>query len=78
MSRVYYRDAVGCLLFFDLTRVQSFRNALRWKYDLDNKVHLPNGQRIPCLLVANKVRTHTLVIELAVCMYQCVTRAGFV
>ncbi|XP_062504578.1 uncharacterized protein LOC134181335 isoform X3 [Corticium candelabrum] len=54
MSRVYYRDAVGCLLFFDLTRVQSFRNALRWKYDLDNKVHLPNGQRIPCLLVANK------------------------
>lgn len=55
MTRVYYRDAVACMIFFDITRSESFRSALKWKYDLDEKVQLPNGQRIPCMLVGNKV-----------------------
>lgn len=54
MSRVYYRDAVACMIFFDITRVETFRNVVKWKFDLDEKVQLPNGQRVPCILVANK------------------------
>lgn len=55
MTRVYYRDAVGCLIVYDLTRQTTFDAVARWKIDVDNKIELPNGDRIPCLLLANKV-----------------------
>ena len=55
MTRVYYRDAVGCLVVYDLTRPSTFDAVARWKTDVDSKVELPNGNRIPCLLLANKV-----------------------
>ncbi|UJR24845.1 hypothetical protein I4U23_006214 [Adineta vaga] len=54
MTRVYYKDAVGCLVVFDITRESTFDAAAKWKTDLDNKVQLPNGDRIPCVLLANK------------------------
>ena len=57
MTRVYYRDARGCILMFDLTNRNSFSNIIRWKEDLDSKVWLPDGSKIPCLLLANKVKT---------------------
>ena len=55
MTRVYYRDAKGCIIMFDLTNRQSFLNVSRWKEDLDAKVWLPDGSPIPCLLLASKV-----------------------
>ena len=55
MTRVYYRDAKGCIIMFDLTNRKSFLNITRWKNDLDSKVWLPDGSKIPCLLLANKV-----------------------
>ncbi|XP_065844885.1 ras-related protein Rab-7L1-like [Oscarella lobularis] len=54
LTRVYYRDAIGCLLFFDLSRAETFRTLGKWKKDLDLKVHLPSGRVVPCLLIANK------------------------
>ncbi|CAF1035173.1 unnamed protein product [Adineta ricciae] len=54
MTRVYYKDAVGCLIVFDITRESTFDAVMRWKSDLDSKVQLPNGDRIPCVLLANK------------------------
>ena len=56
MTRVYYRDAKGCIIMLDLTNRQSFLNVTRWKEDLDSKVWLPDGSPIPCLLLANKVK----------------------
>lgn len=55
MTRVYYREAKGCIIMFDLTNRNSFLNVSRWKEDLDSKVWLPDGSKIPCLLLANKV-----------------------
>ena len=40
MTRVYYRDAVGVFVVFDLTRVTTFEAVTRWKSDLDSKVCL--------------------------------------
>jgi len=54
ITRVYYKDAVGCFLVFDVTRPSTFDAISRWKHDLDSKVQLANGQPIPCLLLANK------------------------
>ncbi|XP_040579576.2 LOW QUALITY PROTEIN: uncharacterized protein [Lepeophtheirus salmonis] len=54
MTRVYYRDARGCIIMFDLSNRNSFLNASRWKKDLDKKCVRPDGNVVPCLLLANK------------------------
>ncbi|KAM3618109.1 uncharacterized protein V6R79_015695 [Siganus canaliculatus] len=54
MTRIYYKGALGCVVMFDVSSSDSFRNCRRWKRDLDNKALLPNGDRIPCILLANK------------------------
>ena len=55
MTSNYYRDAVGCIVVYDITRQATFDGVAKWKADVDSKVHLPNGSRVPCILLANKV-----------------------
>ena len=59
MTRAYYRGASGCVIMFDITDKTSFEHAKDWKDDLDAKVALPNGETIPCILLANKVAACT-------------------
>ncbi|XP_052235223.1 ras-related protein Rab-38-like isoform X1 [Dreissena polymorpha] len=54
MTRVYYKEAVGAFIVFDLTRAATFDAVTKWKTDLDQKVQLPDGQPVPCVLLANK------------------------
>ncbi|XP_041859846.1 ras-related protein Rab-7L1-like [Melanotaenia boesemani] len=54
MTRIYYKGALGCIVMFDVTNESSFLKCRHWKQDLDNKVMLPNGDSIPCILLANK------------------------
>lgn len=54
MTRVYYKEAVGAFIVFDVTRSATFEAVQKWKNDLDSKVMLPNGKPIPCVLLANK------------------------
>jgi len=56
MTRVFYKKAVGCFIVFDASRGWTFEGVTKWKTDLDNKVQLPDGNPIPCVLLANKVR----------------------
>lgn len=39
MTRVYYKEAVGALVVFDMTRLSTFQAVLKWKGDLDSKVN---------------------------------------
>lgn len=55
LSRVYYKEAVGAFIVFDVTRQATFDAVKKWKQDLDSKVQLPDGSTIPCMLLANKV-----------------------
>lgn len=55
MTRVYYKEAVGAFIVFDVTRRNTFESVANWKSDLDSKVQLPDGSPIPCVLLANKV-----------------------
>lgn len=55
MTRVYYKEAVGAFIVFDVTRTATYEAVLKWKHDLDAKVQLPDGFAIPCVLLANKV-----------------------
>ncbi|KAG9485467.1 ras-related protein Rab-7L1 [Eleutherodactylus coqui] len=54
MTRLYYKQASACIVMFDLTCADSFRNCQMWKNDLDSKATLPNGDLVPCILLANK------------------------
>ncbi|KAG7272018.1 hypothetical protein CRUP_004177, partial [Coryphaenoides rupestris] len=49
MTRVYYREAVGALVVFDVSRGSTFEAVLKWKDDLDSK-----GRPVPAVLLANK------------------------
>ena len=55
LTQVYYKEAVGAFVVFDVTRLSTFEAVQMWKADLDNKVLLPNGKPIPAVLLANKV-----------------------
>ncbi|RVE39918.1 hypothetical protein evm_015432, partial [Chilo suppressalis] len=57
MTRVYYKEAVGAFIVFDVSRAATFEAVVKWKNDLDTKVQLPDGSPIPCILLANKVHT---------------------
>lgn len=56
MTRVYYKEAVGALIVFDISRESTFEAVQKWKSDLDQKVRLPGHEEepIPVVLVANK------------------------
>lgn len=54
MTRVYYKEAVGAFIVFDVTRAATLDAVVKWKQDLDSKVQLPDGTAIPCVLLANK------------------------
>jgi len=54
MTRVYYKEAVGAFIVFDVSRPSSFEAVSKWKNDLDSKVSLPDGSPVPAVLLANK------------------------
>jgi len=55
MTRVYYKEAVGAFVVFDVTRLNTFEAVQKWKTDIDAKVTLPPDDRpIPVILLANK------------------------
>ncbi|KAB7508117.1 Ras-related protein Rab-32 [Armadillidium nasatum] len=54
MTRVYYKQAVGAFIVFDVSNGKTFDAVTKWKNDLDSKVTLPDGTNIPAVLLANK------------------------
>ncbi len=54
MSRAFYTHAGGAIVVFDLLERKSFEAAAKWKKDIDDKIELPNGSKIPVLLLGNK------------------------
>ena len=55
MTRVFFREAVACIITYEVELPSSFESSQSWKEDLDAKVRLPNGDRIPTVLLGNKV-----------------------
>jgi small GTP-binding protein len=55
LTRVFYQEAVGAFVVFDLTRPATLDAAADWKKDIDSKVFAADKKPIPCLLIGNKV-----------------------
>ena len=54
MTRIYYKEAVGAFIVFDVSRPSTFEAVTKWKNDLDSKVSLADGSPVPVVLLANK------------------------
>lgn len=54
MTRVYYKEALAAIVVFDVSAPKSFEAVERWKHDIDDKVKLADGGKIPVVLLANK------------------------
>jgi small GTP-binding protein len=55
MTSVYYREAVGAIVVFDVTRGSTRELVPTWKKDIDDKVRTANGDPVPTLLIGNKI-----------------------
>lgn len=54
MTRVFYKEAMGAVVVFDITNSSTLEAASEWKQDLDSKVCLDSGRPVPAVLLANK------------------------
>lgn len=54
IARVYYKDACGAMLVYDISRPETFENVKKWKAEIESKVTLPDGSPLPVVLVGNK------------------------
>ena len=52
----FCRNAHACIIMVDITNKASLEGAVRWKETVDRQALLPNGNSVPCLLLANKVQ----------------------
>jgi small GTP-binding protein len=63
MTRSFYKGASGAFVLFDVTETETFAQAETWKADIDEKVTLPSGLPIPCVLLANKIDLESKVTD---------------
>ena len=54
LTRVYYKEAAAAIVVFDTTQYATLEGVEEWKRDIDEKVTLPDGRPIPCILLGNK------------------------
>ncbi|KAH0788712.1 Ras family protein [Histomonas meleagridis] len=55
MTGVYYREAVGAVVVFDVMRNATFDMTKVWKKDIDEKVRTSLGVPVPTILLGNKI-----------------------
>eukprot|EP01051_Picozoa_sp_SAG22_P012921 SAG22_NODE_1392_length_4514_cov_4.559909_1_plen_246_part_00 len=71
MTKAYYREAVGAIVVYDVTKARSFASVKRWKRELDENVAalsgLPPGSdfALPAVLVGNKADLIPAVVSAA-------------
>lgn len=63
IARVYYKDALGAILVYDMSRPSTFDTIPKWKKEIDAKVILPDGKPLPLILCANKCDIETAKVD---------------
>ena len=59
MTGVYYRESVGAVVVFDITRPSTYDMTKVWKEDIEAKVQTSLGTTVPTLLIGNKIDLKT-------------------
>ncbi|KPM10891.1 ras-related protein Rab-32-like protein [Sarcoptes scabiei] len=64
MTRIYYKEAVGAFLVFDVTAPSSFNAVLKWKHDLDSKICMADDRVNGCVRPRERRKSHPKSIDL--------------
>jgi Ras-related protein Rab-32 len=78
IARVYYKDATGAMLVWDMSRPSTFQTIAKWKREIDSKVKLANGSPLPVILCANKCDIETAEIKDPAYLDEYCEQNGFV
>ena len=54
MGSSFYRNAETCILVFDLTKSDSFKNIEIWRTEFLKQLNPPEGDKFPLILLGNK------------------------
>jgi small GTP-binding protein len=54
VTKIFAKDAHGCVVMSDATNNQTREDTLRWKSSVDEVATFLDGGKLPCLLVENK------------------------
>ena len=54
-SKVFTKDAHGCLILCDVTQPETLENTLKWKKAVDENTKFIDGSILPIILVQNKM-----------------------
>ena len=54
MGSSFYRNSEACILVFDLTQSESFKNVEVWRNEFLNVLNPPDGSTYPFILIGNK------------------------
>lgn len=73
LTRAYARGAVGAIVVADISESSTFSKATAWKSALDDvSQDMPNGKKLPVVLMANKtdllqVKEESAIFLFALC-----------
>ena len=55
-TKILTKNALGCLVFCDITNIKSRNDTLKWKSSVEeNSTFLNTTKKIPCFLIENKI-----------------------
>ena len=55
MAKIFARDSHGCLVLSDCTKPESFQDTLDWKNVMNKESIFVDGEKLPFVLVQNKI-----------------------
>ena len=55
ITKIFARDAHGCVVLADITNKESIQDSLKWKASVDDTARFMDGGYLPCVLVENKI-----------------------
>ena len=55
ITKIFSKDAHGCIVLADITSKESIQDTLKWKASVDDTARFIDGGMLPCVLVENKI-----------------------
>ena len=55
VTKIFAKDAHGCIIMSDSTNRQTREETLKWKKSVDEEATFIDGDKLPCVLVENKI-----------------------
>ena len=55
MAKIFTRDSHGCIVISDITRKETFEEAMKWKKIVNDESAFIDGENLPFILIQNKI-----------------------